>query len=237
MFWEKAHRLMKVLTEFGLFVLVWVIAGSAVFSLGRIAWDVIKPKNDEVKVQAKISDRKGGTSEITLQIDQIEKYGDLWVAHIKEPKDSYEVGYRSSKSIDRNLLLTSAKSSEAHILFDNYKNKISLFRSLPDIEHPKVFVVTYIKNTNDSNDYDNAKLSLMLVNTKGNEQKEIIENADRVLKADMTDDSTLNVVYFKEGKLISSMYSIKDFKTKSLPAIFDLKDTSLKNSKLLMNGK
>jgi hypothetical protein len=236
MFWEKAHRLMKVLTELGLFVLVSVIAGFAVLCLGIIAWDVIKPKNDEVKVQAKISDRKGGTSEITLQIDQIEKYGDLWVAHIKEPKDSYEVGYRSSKSIDRNLLLTSAKSSEAHILFDNYKNKISLFRSLPDIDHPKVFVVTYIKNTNDSNDYDNAKLSLMLVNTKGNEQKEIIEDADRVLKADMTDDSTLNVVYFKEGKLISSIYSIKDFKTISLPAIFDLKDTSLKNSKLLMNG-
>lgn len=237
MFWQKSHRLMRVLTEFGLFVLVWVIAGSVMYGLGTITWDFIKSKNDEVKFQTKISDKKDGTSEISLQITQIEKYGDLWVAHIKEPKDSYEGGYRSSKSIDRNLLLTSAKSSEAHILFDNYKNKISLFRSLPDIDHPKVFVVTYIKNTNDSIDFDKAKLSLMLVNAEGNEKKGIIEDADRVLKADMTDDSTLNVVYFKEGKLISSMYSIKDFKTISLPAIFDLKDTSLKNSKLLMNGK
>jgi len=234
MFWEKAHKLMKVLTEFGLFVLVWVIAGSVVFGIGTIAWDFIKPKHDEVKVEAKISDKTDGTSEITLKIGQIERYGEVWVARIQEPKDSYRVDYQASRSIDRNLLLTPDNSSDAHILFDSYKNKISQFRSLPADNKPKVFVVTYIKNFNDSIDDDDAKLSMMLVSKEGNKQKVIIEDAERVLKSEMTDDSTLNVVYFKEGKLISSMYSIQGFKTISSPAIFDLKDTSLKSSPLLM---
>jgi hypothetical protein len=234
MFWDKAHRLMKVMTELGLFVLVWVIAGAVLFGIGTMAWEFIRPKHDEVKVEAKISDKTDGKSEITLKIDQIEKFGSLWVAHIQEPKDSYRVGYRASKSIDRNLLLTPDNSSKAHILFDSYKNKISQFRALPEFNNPKVFVCTYIQNYNDSIDEDNAKLSLMLVSKDGEKQKVIVENADRVLKAEMADDSNVNVVYFKEGKLISSMYSTQSFKTISSPAIFDLKDTSLKNSPLLM---
>lgn len=234
MFLDKAHRLMKVMTELGLFVLVWGIAGMIIFGIGAIAWDFIKPKHDEIMVEAKISDRKNGNSEITLKVDQIEKYGSLWVAHIQEPKDSYRGDYHASKSIDRNLLLTPDKSSKAHILFDNYKNKITLFRSLPELNNSKVFVCTYIQNYNDSVDEDNAKLSLMLVSKEGDKQEVIVEGADRVLKTEMTDDSTVNVVYFRDGKLISSMYSISDFKTKSSPAIFDLKDTSLKNSPLLM---
>lgn len=239
MFWEKVHKLIKVLTELGLFVLVWVIAGAVLFGVGTLAWDFIKPKHDEVKVEAKISDKADGNSKITLKIDQIERYGDVWVAHIQEPKDSYRVGYQASRSIDRNLLLTPDSSSDAHILFDSYKNKISQFRSLPADNKPKVFVVTYIKNFNDSidddDDDDDAKLSMMLVSKEGSKQKVIIEDADRVLKSELTDDSTLNVVYFKEGKLISSMYSINGFKTISSPAIFDLKDTSLKSSPLLMS--
>lgn len=234
MFLEKAHRLMKVMTELGLFVLVWVIAGAVMFGIGTIAWDFIRPKHDEVKVEAKISDKTDGKSEITLKIDQIERYGDVWVAHIQEPKDSYRVDYHASRSIDRNLLLTPDNSSNAHILFDSYKNKITQFKSLPKDNDPKVFVCTYIKNYNDSVDEDNAKLSLMLVSKHGDKQKAIIEDADRILKAEMADDSNLNVVYFKAGKLISSMYSIQSFRTLSSPAIFDLKDTSLKNSPLLM---
>jgi hypothetical protein len=234
MFWDKAHRLMKVMTELGLFVLVWVIAGAVIFGIGTMAWELIRSKHDEVKVEAKISDKADGNSEITLKIDQIEKYGDLWVAHIQEPKDSYRVDYHASRSIDRNLLLTPDNSSNAHILFDSYKNKITQFRSLPRDNNPKVLVCTYIKNYNDSVDEDNAKLSLMLVSKDGEKQKAIIEDADRILKAEMTDDSNINVVYFKDGKLISSIYSIVGFKTLSAPAIFDLKDTSLKNSPLLM---
>lgn len=235
MFWEKLHRAIKVLTEFGLFLLVWVIAGAVIFGIGTMAWDFIKPKHDEVKVEAKISDKTDGKSEITLKIDQIEKSGSLWIAHIQEPKDSYRVDYHASKSIDRNLLLTPDKSSKAHILFDTYKNKISQFRSLPSFDNPKVFVCTYIQNYNDSVDDDNAKISLMLVSKEGDKQKTIIEDAERVLKIELTDDSTVNVVYFKEGKLISSIYSIQGFKTISSPAIFDLKDTSLINSPLLMD--
>ncbi len=234
MFLEKAHRLMKAMTELGLFVLVWVIAGAVMFGIGTIAWDFIRSKHDEVKVEAKISDKTDGKSEITLKIDQIEKFGSLWVAHIQEPKDSYRVDYHASKSIDRNLLLTPDNSSNAHILFDSYKNKISQFRALPEYNNPKVFICTYIQNFNDSIDEDNAKLSLMLVSKDGEKQKVIVENADKVLKTEMADDSNLNVVYFKAGKLISSMYSIQTFKTLSSPAIFDLKDTSLKNSPLLM---
>jgi hypothetical protein len=235
MFLEKAHRLMKVMTELGLFVLVWVIAGAVMFGIGTIAWEFIRSKHDEVKVEAKISDKTDGNSEITLKINQIEKFGSLWVAHIQEPRDSYRVDYHADKSIDRNLLLTPDKSSKAHILFDSYKNKISQFRALPEFNNPKVFVCTYIQNYNDSIDEDNAKLSLMLVSKDGDKQKVIVEGADRVLKAEMADESNLNVVYFKEGKLISSMYSIQGFKTLSSPAIFDLKDTSLKNSPLLMS--
>jgi hypothetical protein len=234
MFLEKVHRLMKVMTELGLFVLVWVIAGAVMFGIGTIAWDFIRSKNDEVKVEAKISDKTDGKSELTLKINQIEKLGSLWVAHIQEPKDSYRVDYHASKSIDRNLLLTPDNSSKAHILFDSYKNKISQFRGLPDYNNPKVLICTYIQNYNDSIDDDNAKLSLMLVSKDGAKQKVIVEGADRVLKAEMADESNVNFVYFKEGKLVSSMYSIKDFKSISSPAIFDLKDTSLKNSPLLM---
>lgn len=234
MFWDKAHRLMKVMTELGLFVLVWVIAGAVIFGIGTMAWEFIRPKHDEVKVEAKISDKADGNSEITLKIDQIEKYGNLWVAHIQEPKDSYSVDYHTSRSIDRNLLLTPDNSSKAHILFDSYKNKITQFRSLPRDNNPKVLICTYIKNYNDSIDEDSAKSSLMLVSSDGEKQKAIIEDADRILKAEMTDDSNINVVYFKDGKLISSIYSIVGFRTLSSPAIFDLKDTSLKNSPLLM---
>lgn len=234
MFLEKAHRLMKVMTELGLFVLVWVIAGAVILGIGTMVWDFMKPKHDEVKVQAKISDKKDGNSEITLKIDQIERFGDLWVAHIQEPKDSYRVDYHASKSVDRNLLLTHAKSSNAHILFDSYKNKITQFKALPEFNNPKVFVCTYIKNYNDSLDEDTAKLSLMMVSKDGEKQKAIVQDADKILKAEMTDESSLNVVYFKDGKLISSMHSIVGFKTIASPAVFDLKNTSLNNSPLLM---
>lgn len=236
MFWDKAHRLMKVLTEIGLFVLVWVIAGAVVFGIGTMAWEFIRPKHDEVKVEAKISDRKDGNSELTLKIGFIQKYDNLWVARIDEPIDSYRVDYHASKDITRNLLITPDKSNKAHILFDSYKNKITEINALPEMNNLKVFVCTYIKNYNDTQDEDNAKLSLVLVSKNADKQKTIVEDADKVLKVEMKDDKAINVIYFKEGKLISAIYSLDGFKTISAPAIFDLKDTDLKDSKLLIGA-
>jgi hypothetical protein len=52
----------------------------------------------------------------------------------------------------------------------------------------------------------------------------------------MNKSDAINVIYFKEGKLITANFSIKDFKSTPQPAIFDLKDTDLKNSKLLISS-
>jgi hypothetical protein len=75
----------------------------------------------------------------------------------------------------------------------------------------------------------------MLLSANGEKQKTILEGIDRVLKVEMNKSDAINVIYFKEGKLINANFSIKDFKSMSQPAIFDLKDTDLKNSKLLID--
>jgi hypothetical protein len=81
---------------------------------------------------------------------------------------------------------------------------------------------------------DEAKISLMLLSADGEKQKTILEGIDKVLKVEMNKSDVINVIYFKEGKLINANYSIKDFKATSQPAIFDLKDTNLKNSELIL---
>ena len=237
MFWNKVHRLMKLMTEIGLFVLVWVVAGSVALGIGMLVWDTFKPKHDEVKIEAKLSDKKDGKSEITLKIGSVSKRGHLWIAEIDEPRDSYKATYRSSNPITRNLIITPEKSDKVRLLFDNYKNKIDSLESLPEYqtEDPKVIVCKYIKNFNDSVDDDSAKTSLMLIDPTAEKQKTIVENVDKVLKLDSVKDG-INVIYFKNGKLVNAIYNIKDYSLISEPAIFDLKDTSLKNSKLLMNA-
>ena len=237
MFWNKVHSLMKLLTEIGLFVLVWVVAGSIALGIGMLVWDTFKPKHDEVKIEAKLSDKKDGSSEITLKIGSITKRGNLWIAEIDEPRDSYRTTYKSSNSITRNLIITPEKSDKVRLLFDNYKNKIESLDSLPeyDNENPKVIVCKYIKNYDDSFDEDTAKISLMLIDPNAERQKTVIENVDKVLKLDTVKDG-INVIYFKNGKLVNAIYNIKDYTLISEPALFDLKDTSLKNSKLLMNA-
>jgi hypothetical protein len=84
---------------------------------------------------------------------------------------------------------------------------------------------------------DKAKISLMLLSADGEKQKTILEGIDKVLKVEMNKSDAINVIYFKEGKLISANFSVKDFKSTSQPAIFDLKDTDLKNSKLLIGDQ
>ena len=232
---DKLHRLMKLLTEIGTFVLVWAIAGGLILGLGALLWDTFKPKHDEVKIEAKLSDKKDGKSEITLKIGSITKRGNLWIAEIDEPRDSYSRTYKSSAAITRNLIITPEKSDKARLLFDNYKNKIDSLEALPEYntENPEVIVCKYIKNYNDSIDEESAKESLMLIDPNGEKQKTIVENIDKVFKLDVVKDG-INVIYFKDGKLINAIYTVKDFKLISEPAIFDLKDTSLKNSPLIM---
>ena len=236
MFWNKLHRLMKVMTEIGLFVLVWVVAGSVALGIGMLAWDTFKPKPNEVKIEAKLSDKNNDKSEITLKIGSVAKRGHLWMAEIEEPRESYSVNYRSSSSITRNLLITPEKSDKAYLLFDNYKNKVEEVQTLPDFndKDPKVIACTYIKNFNDSVAAETAKVSLLLISSAADRQKTIIEDADKILKTDIVRDDAVNVIYFKRGKLFNAIYALKDFKPLSEPAIFDLKDTNLKNSKLIL---
>ena len=234
---SKFDRLIKFLDRIAITIILGTIALSIIFVFAYGIYDHFKHKADEVKIEAKISDKSDGKSEITLKVGYVQKYGNLWVANIEEPKDSYRVGYSSTGSITRNLLITPENSDKVHLLFDSYKNKFSSLRPFPDNDSPKVFLCTYIKNFNDSMNEDEAKISLMLLSADGEREKTILEGIDRVLKVEMNKGDVINVIYFKEGKLINANYSIKDFKSTSQPAIFDLKDTDLKNSKLLIGDQ
>jgi len=231
---EKFDKAIKILDRIAITIILGSIALSIVGLTIYAVYDHFRQKSDEVKIEAKISDKSDGKSEITLKVGNVQKYGNLWVANIEEPKDSYRVGYGSTGSTTRNLLITPENSDKVHLLFDSYKNKFSSLRPFPDNDSPKVFLCTYIKNFNDSVDEDEAKISLMLLSADGQKQKTILEGIDRVLKVEMNKVNAIKVIYFKEGKLISANFSIEDFKSLSQPAIFDLKDTDLKNSKLLI---
>jgi hypothetical protein len=235
---SKIDRLLKFLDRIAITIILATIALSIIFVFGYGIYDHFRQKADEVKIEAKISDKSDGKSELTLKVGNVQKYGNLWVANIEEPKDSYRVGYGSTGSITRNLLITPENSDKVHLLFDSYKNKFSSLRPFPDNDSPKVFLCTFIKNFNDSvdEDEDEGKISLMLLSADGEKQKTILEGIDRVLKVEMNKGDAINVIYFKEGKLINANFSIKDFKSTSQPAIFDLKDTDLKNSKLLISS-
>ena len=235
---SKIDRLIKFLDRIAITIILATIALSIIFVFGYGIYDHFRQKADEVKIEAKISDKSDGKSELTLKVGNVQKYGNLWVANIEEPKDSYRVGYGSTGSITRNLLITPENSDKVHLLFDSYKNKFSSLRPFPDNDSPKVFLCTFIKNFNDSvdEDEDEGKISLMLLSADGEKQKTILEGIDRVLKVEMNKGDAINVIYFKEGKLINANFSIKDFKSTSQPAIFDLKDTDLKNSKLLISS-
>lgn len=233
---ERLDRLFKFLDRIAITIILATLALSIILVFGYGIYDHFRHRANEVKIEAKISDQRDERSELTLKVGDVKKYGNLWVANIEEPKDSYGVDYGLAGSITRNLLITPENSDKVHLLFDSYKNKFSSLRPFPENESPKVFLCTYIKNFNDSMNEDAAKLSLMLLTADGDKQKIILESVDRVLKVEINKSEAINVLYFKEGKLINANFSIKDFKLTSQPAIFDLKDTDLKNSKLLIGS-
>lgn len=234
---EKVNGGMKLLNQIALFVILGTIALSIVWMLGSEIWSHFKPRPDEITVKTEVAnkDQKPEKTEITLRVGEIEKISssNLYIAKIEEPTDSYSITYRSSKSITRNVLMTAENSDKTRLLFDNYENKINTFQTYPSYDKAEVIVCVYVKNFKGIDDEDSAKKSIMLISPDGEKKKTVAVDVDKILKVEKANKNLLNVLYFKQGKLINARYSIGDLSIISEPAIFDLKNTNLKNSNLV----
>ena len=234
---EKVNGGMKLLNQIALFVILGTIALSIVWMLGSEIWSHFKSKPDEITVKTEITDKnqKQEKTEITLRVGEIEKISstNLYIAKIEERTDSYAITYRSSKSITRNVLMSAENSDKTRLLFDNYENKINTFQTYPSYDKAEVIVCVYIKNFKGSDDTDSAKKSIMLISPDGEKKKTVAVDVDKIMKIEKSNKNSLNVLYFKQGKLINARYSIDNLNVISEPAIFDLKNTNLKNSNLV----
>lgn len=234
---EKVNGGMKLLNQIALFVILGTIALSIVWMLGSEIWSQFKSRPDEITVKTQVTDKnqKPEKSEITLRVGEIEKISstNLYIAKIEEPIDSYAITYRSSKSITRNVLMSAENSDKTRLLFDNYENKINSFETYPSYDKAEVIVCVYAKNFKASDDADTSKKSIMLISPDGEKKKTVAVDVDKILKIEKSNKNSLNVMYFKQGKLINARYSIDGLNVISEPAIFDLKDTNLKNSNLV----
>jgi hypothetical protein len=90
-----------------------------------------------------------------------------------------------------------------------------------------------VKNFKGGDDEDSTKKSIMLISNDGEKKKTVAVDVDKILKIEKSNKNLLNVLYFKQGKLINARYSLNNFDIVSEPAIFDLKNTNLKNSNLI----
>lgn len=234
---EKVNGGMKLLNQIALFVILGTIALSIVWMLGGEIWNRFKSKPDEITVKAEVTDKnqKPAKTEITLRVGEIEKISssNLYIAKIEEPIDSYSITYRSSKSITRNVLMSAENSEKTRLLFDNYENKINSFQTYPNYEKAEVIVCVYVKNFKTSDDADDSKKSIMLISPDGIKKRTVAVDVDKIMKIEKSNKNSLNVLYFKQGKLINARYSIDNLNVISEPAIFDLKNTNLKNSNLV----
>ncbi len=234
---EKVNGGMKLLNQIALFVILGTIALSIVWMLGDAIWSSFKHKPDEITVKAEVTDKnqKVEKTEITLRVGEIEKISssNLYIAKIEEPTDSYAITYRSSKSITRNVLMSAENSEKTRLLFDNYENKISKFETYPSYDKAEVIVCVYVKNFKTSDDADDSKKSIMLISPDGIKKRTVAVDVDKIMKIEKSNKNSLNVLYFKQGKLINARYSIDNLNVISEPAIFDLKNTNLKNSNLV----
>jgi len=234
---EKVNGGMKLLNQIALFVILGTIALSIVWMLGGEIWNHFKSKPDEITVKAEVTDKnqKPAKTEITLRVGEIEKISssNLYIAKIEEPTDSYAITYRSSKSITRNVLMSAENSDKTRLLFDNYENKISKFETYPSYDKAEIIVCVYIKNFKTSDDADDSKKSIMLISPDGIKKRTVAVDVDKIMKIEKSNKNSLNVLYFKQGKLINARYSIDNLNVISEPAIFDLKNTNLKNSNLV----
>jgi hypothetical protein len=234
---EKVNGGMKLLNQIALFVILGTIALSIVWMLGGEIWNHFKSKPDEITVKAEVTDKnqKPAKTEITLRVGEIEKISssNLYIAKIEEPTDSYAITYRSSKSITRNVLMSAENSDKTRLLFDNYENKISKFETYPSYDKAEVIVCVYVKNFKTSDEEDDLKKSIMLISPDGIKKRTVAVDVDKIMKIEKSNKNSLNVLYFKQGKLINARYSIDNLNVISEPAIFDLKNTNLKNSNLV----
>ena len=234
---EKVNGGMKLANQIALFVILGTIAISIVWMIGTEVLNHFKSKPDEITVKTKVAgkDQKPEKTEITLRIGEIEKINstNLYIAKIEEPTDSYSITYRSSKFITRNILMTAENSDKTRLLFNNYQNKIESFQTYPNYDKAQVIVCVYVKNFKASDAGNNEKKSIMLLSPNGDKKKTIIDDVDKILKVEKSVKNALSILYFKQGKLINARYSINDFSTIAEPAIFDLKDTNLKDLNLV----
>jgi len=234
---EKLNGGMQLANRIALFVILGTVAFFIVWMLGSEVVTSFKRPADEITVQTEVKDKnqKPSKTEITLRVGEIEKIipANLYIAKIEETTEAYSTLYRSSKSITRNVLMTAENSDKTRLLFDNYNNKISSFRTYPNNEKTEVIVCVYIKDFKASSEEATEKKSIMLVSPSGEKKKTIIVNVDKILKIEKPYKDLLHVLYFKEGKLINARYSIKDFSVLTEPAIFDLKNTNLKSTNLV----
>jgi hypothetical protein len=234
---EKVNGGMKLLNQIALFVILGTIALSIIWMLGSEIWSHFKSKPDEITVKTEVTDKnqKFEKTEITLRVGEIEKISssNLYIAKIEEPTDSYAITYRSSKSITRNVLMSAENSEKTRLLFDNYENKISKFETYPSYDKAEVIVCVYVKNFKSSDDEDSTKKSIMLISPDGIKKRTVAVDVDKIMKIEKSNKNLLNVLYFKQGKLINARYSIDNLSVISEPAIFDLKNTNLKNSNLV----
>jgi hypothetical protein len=234
---EKLNGGMQLANRIALFVILGTVALFIVWMLGSEVVTSFKRPADEITVQTTVKDKnqKPAKTEITLRVGEIEKIipANLYIARIEETTESYSTLYRSSKSITRNVLMTAGNSDKTRLLFDNYNNKISSFRTYPNHEKTEVIVCVYVKDFKLNSDEDYAKKSIMLITPNGEKKKTIIVNIDKILKVEKANKDLLNVLYFKDGKLINARYSINDFSVLTEPAIFDLKNTNLRSTYLV----
>ncbi len=231
---EKLSKWMKFFNQIALSVIVGSVAIAIVWMLAIEAYGSFKHrhKNDPVTVKAPIASNTGSKSEITLHVGYVHKVGDLWLADILEPQDSYDtnVVYRSSSSITRNVVMSSVNSDKVRLLFNDYTNKLNSFETLPEEGSAKVIVCKYVKNFKNDIDEDLEKPSLLLLSIDGSKQKTIIEDVDRILKVEIAGKDELHAIYFKDGKLVNSKFSIKDFSEISSPRIFDLRELNIESN-------
>jgi hypothetical protein len=233
---EKVNGGMKLLNQIALFVILGTTALFIVWMLTSEVWSHFKSKSDEITVKTEVTNKnqKPEKTEITLRVGDIEKISstNLYIAKIEEPIDSYAITYRSSKSITRNILMSAENSDKTRLLFDNYENKINTFDTYPSYDKAEVIVCVYVKNFK-SLDEDSTKKSIMLITPDGEKKKTVAVDVDKIMKIEKSNKNFLNVLYFKQGKLINAHYSIHNLNVISEPAIFDLKNTNLKKSNLV----
>jgi hypothetical protein len=236
---EKVSNWTKFFNQVALSIIVGTFAIGIVWVLATEMWSSYKLRQrhaqDNVIVKAPINNKGGKQSEMTLNVGNIRKVGNIWIANIEEPGDSYneKIVYRSSNTITRNLVISPVKSDKARLLFNDYNNKFISLQALPDSESTNVIVCRYVKNYSNETDEAHEKISLMLLSPDAAKQKTIIEDIDRVLKVETNGKNEIYAIYFKDGKLINARYSLKDYSLISQPTIFDLNDVNLQNVNLV----